>query len=532
MVRRLLWLKWALLRNGLRKDWQRRIGLPASIGLIGWASVAMAGAYLDAMNVLGEQARIELGLWAALLLFMGWVSLPVVIFPLDENLDPDQFSLMPITGPRLVLALAASSIIAPSFVIPLVTNAANLVAFRQVWPAAAVAAVLMAALMLVSGQLFTTVVSAILRTRRGRDLAMVIVAGIGLVGFGAQELIRRTVAENGLEAALLEYPITGLLAALPPVAVQKVVTSAVAGNVWAILGWAVVAIGWILVLGSLWRRLLDWMLTTPQHTPARSRERSRAGFAGGRWWTERTVMARKELRFYVRDPRQRLVWTGAVIFLGLGAASILLGSGSLNLFSDREWLPLMAPVLVLFVGLPIALNMFGWERNAASFLFVLPVKPRSMMLGKNLAVGMGLIVETSLMALIISGVSGSWAILRFLPALMLCAVLCQLSVGNLTSVLTPLRLPREGTDVFAQATEQGCLAIVSQLVSFFAIGLLLVLPSSVMVLTVDFGRVLPEWFAHVFAVIWGAIFYSISLWLAGALLKRRVPEVVSWVQVV
>ena len=36
-------------------------------------------------------------------------------------------------------------------------------------------------------------------------------------------------------------------------------------------------------------------------------------------------------------------------------------------------------------------------------------------------------------------------------------------------LLTPLRLPREGTDVFAQSTEQGCLAIVSQVISFFAI---------------------------------------------------------------
>ena len=107
-----------------------------------------------------------------------------------------------------------------------------------------------------------------------------------------------------------------------------------------------------------------------------------------------------------------------------------------------------------------------------------------------------------------------------------------MAVGNLISVVTPLRLPREGTDVFAQATEQGCLAIVAQVVSFFVIGLLLVLPSSVMVLTVDFGQVFPAWFANVFAVIWGALAYLISLALSSWLLKRRVPEVVGWVQVV
>ena len=35
------------------------------------------------------------------------------------------------------------------------------------------------------------------------------------------------------------------------------------------------------------------------------------------------TLARKELRFYVRDPRQRLVWTGTVIFVGLAVALIV-----------------------------------------------------------------------------------------------------------------------------------------------------------------------------------------------------------------
>ncbi len=186
----------------------------------------------------------------------------------------------------------------------------------------------------------------------------------------------------------------------------------------------------------------------------------------------------------------------------------------------------------MFVGLPIALNLFGWERNAASFLFVMPARPRQLLMGKNLAVTVGLVLETALLAVFLGYLSGAWEALRFIPALTVCAVGCQLAVGNFVSVVTPLRLPREGTDVFSQATEQGCLAIVAQIVSFFVIGLLLVLPSSVMVLTVDFGQVIPPWFANLFAVVWGAIAYGLSLLISGWLLKRRVPEVVGWVQVV
>lgn len=243
-------------------------------------------------------------------------------------------------------------------------------------------------------------------------------------------------------------------------------------------------------------------------------------------------MMSKELRFYIRDPRQRLVWTGAVIFVGLAGASILVGTGSLALFRAQPWLPLLAPGLVLFVGLPIALNVFGWERNAASFLFVLPARPRQLLVGKNLAALIALAIETAGMAVLLAWLSDGWEVLGFIPALTLCAVGCQMAVGNLVSVITPLRLPREGTDVFSQATEQGCLAIVAQLLSFFLIGVLLVIPASVMVLTVGFGSVIAPWIANTVAIVWGAVAYSLSLLLAGWILRRRAPEIVSWVEVV
>ena len=106
-----------------------------------------------------------------------------------------------------------------------------------------------------------------------------------------------------------------------------------------------------------------------------------------------------------------------------------------------------------------------------------------------------------------------------------------MAVGNLVSVIAPLRLPREGTDVFAQSTEQGCLAIISQTVSFFAIGILLVPPASVTVLTVEFGEVINPWYTAGLTIAWGVVLYVISLFLAGRLLRRRMPEVLAWVQV-
>ena len=139
----------------------------------------------------------------------------------------------------------------------------------------------------------------------------------------------------------------------------------------------------------VWRRLLGWMLTTPAQASRPAARARRSGMATGPWGAVSTL-TRKELRFYIRDPRQRLVWTGTVIFVGLAAAGTIAGVTGIFDMRGRVWAPLMAPILVLFVGLPIALNLFGWERNAASYLFVLPAKPYQLLLGKNAAVATAL----------------------------------------------------------------------------------------------------------------------------------------------
>jgi ABC-2 type transport system permease protein len=532
VVRRLTWLKLRLLWNGLRADRQRRVGFPVTVAMLAVGGWYLATRYRAEMTALDGEAALQLSLWAALAFYAGWVTLPVVIFPLDENLDPAQFALAPFTAPQLVTGLGAAALVAPSVVLPVLLLGANLVVFARVLPAALLATALFVPLLVISSQLFTTAISALLRTRRGRDLTVLLVVAIGLGGFSSQQIVRATVSRVGLEQAVLSHPIDHLAGLLPPVAVQRVVTEAAEGRLLGALWFALVATGWVLGLGWVWQRLLGWMLTTPEDSPAPARTARSKGLAGRRGWGVRRVMARKELRFYLRDPRQRLVWTGAVIFVGLAAASILVGSRGIAAFRSREWLPLLAPGLVLFVGLPIALNLFGWERNAASFLFVLPARPRQVIAGKNMAAVLALVLETTALSLLLAFLSESWTVLRFIPALTVCAIGCQLAVGNVVSVLTPLRLPREGTDVFSQATEQGCLAIVAQLVSFGLIGTLLVLPSSVMVLTVGFSEAIPDWFAHLFALVWGSGFYGLSLGVSGWLLKRRIPEVVNWVQVV
>ena len=534
MVRNFVELKARLTWNGVRTDVQRRFGFPIATILLTWLAVWLAGNHLrivDALTESNSDALAQYLGWVALFFFAAWVTLPVIIFPLDENLDPQQLAVLPVSLTDLVKGLTAASLVAPATLVPVVLMTANgavqLGGWWMVLPASAVMIVMLS----VGSQLFSAAVSAILRTRRGRDIATFFILGLAASSFFVYRAVSQSVDRFGLSEAALSNPIMDWALLIPPVAAQRSIVEAANGEALAALLFLAVAGSWTLLMAATWRRLLGWMLTTPAEGSRPASRARRNGMASGAWGVIPSL-ARKELRFYVRDPRQRLVWTGTVIFVGLAIAGTVMGASGFYDVRDNDWAPLVAPILVLFVGLPIALNLFGWERNAASYLFVLPAKPHQLLMGKNLAVSIGLTIETIILAIALAWFTGFWQWTWLVFPLLVSAIGAQLAVGNMVSVLTPLRLPREGTDVFAQSTEQGCLAIVSQVASFFAIGLLLVPPSSVMVLTVSFGQNIPTWFTAGFCILYGAIIYLISLWLASKLLKRRLPEVMAWVQVV
>lgn len=534
MVRHFVTLKAKLTWNGVRHDIQRRFGFPIATILLGWVGIWLATRHLGLSAELASAApgaaEAYQG-WAALVFFLAWVALPVIIFPLDENLDPQQLAVLPISSNRMVLGLAAASLVAPATVVPVTVLAANAYALSAAWWMVVPASIVFVGLLTVGAQLFSAAISAILRTRRGRDIATLLVLGLAAGSFFAYRSVSITVEESGVAEAALGNPIMDWALLLPPVAAQRAIVEAAAGEAFLALVFLAAATLGLIGLALLWRRLLAWMLTTPQEGSRPAARARRMGMATGPWGVIPTL-ARKELRFYVRDPRQRLVWTGTVIFVGLAIGGTIMGATGFFDIRDNDWAPLAAPILVLFVGLPIALNLFGWERNAASYLFVLPTKPHQLLLGKNMAVALALTIETVILATALSLFTGFWNWTWMVVPLMIAAIGCQLAVGNIVSVLTPLRLPREGTDVFAQSTEQGCLAIVSQTVSFFTIGLLLVPPASVTALTVSFGKVISPAFTAASSILWGLVIYSISLALASRLLRRRLPEVMSWVQIV
>ncbi len=533
MAWQLVWLKWRLLANGLRTDRQRQIGLPFIVlGLIGigWA---LSKLYLDTAGSLDTAAVSELGFWVAAAGWVAWATLPVLIFPVDEALDPARFATLPFGRARMMAGLTGAGFLTPPIVVPAMVFSVTAVIWTgpAVTPVVVVAVLVILASVVIGGQTFTTAFSMMVKSKRGRDLTMLFVVGLGLTLYVIQAVVADTVGELGLSEALLTHPISGWAWMVPPGAAHAAIIAAAEGRwlvVLPLLAWSVLGLAG---LAALWFWLLDRLVTQPEATSTRSASRMRpmTDLAG---WSAIGVIARKELRLYVRDPRLRMVWTGGVIFLGIIGASLLLGSTQIDLLRQSPWMVMAAPAVVLFVGLPVALNQFGWERRAASFLFALPARPVQLLVGKNLATVVALTIETAALSAAIAGITGAWSRMVYVPAILVTAIGCQLAVGNLASVLTPLRLPDMGTDVFSQASEHGCLAIGSQVVSFFTIGLLMVPPASAFVLAEWFPETVSAPLVAALSVVWGLTAYLISLALASRLLRRRIPEVLAWVQVV
>ncbi len=230
MVRALVGLKARLTWNGIRSDTQRRFGFPIATILLGWAGWYLATSYVETAGRLDGAALTNFSGWAALLFFAAWVTLPVIIFPLDENLDPQQLAVMPMDHRSMVIGLAAASLVAPATVVPLLVLGANGAVLSEGWWMTIPASLVYLGLLAVGSQLFSAAISAILRTRRGRDIATFLILGLAAGSFFVYRSISTVVDARGLSDAVNSAPIADWALIIPPVAAQRAIVEAAGGS--------------------------------------------------------------------------------------------------------------------------------------------------------------------------------------------------------------------------------------------------------------------------------------------------------------
>jgi ABC-2 type transport system permease protein len=195
MARLLVQLKLRLLRNALRSSTAARISFLVSTGL---AVLVAIGVFVILAQFRGQRTAVDLTAVIFTAFAFGWLILPVFVFGLDGTLDPATLALYPLRVRPLAAGLLAAS---AAGAWPL----ANLIGLLGVTvglgrgpdgiAVALVAVPLQVLFCITLARLVTTSMAGLLRSRRGKDLAVfLIVPIVALYEFFAQVLPKEAAA--------------------------------------------------------------------------------------------------------------------------------------------------------------------------------------------------------------------------------------------------------------------------------------------------------------------------------------------------
>lgn len=471
MVGLALSLRLTLLRNSLRGgavSTQRQLGFAA--GLVGGGSVAIIGFALLA----AARGNPTLAADAAIVVFsfvaLGWVVLPILTFASDDLLDPTRLALLPLTRRELITLLAVASLVG---VAPLATLLASLglvagVARTPLEVAvASTAAVLQVAFCVVLSRLVAASLSGLLRSRRGRDIGIVLTTVVALSFQLINPLMQRFIQPGGSgEAAIssladpFRWTPPGLLASTPML-VQRGET------ISALLRLLLVA-GLVVAGAVLWERLVGRSLVRVD-TAGRGRRRATTLHPrglGSLLPRGRTgAVAAKDLRYLTRDPRRGISQLVGVLFpalaIGLGPAY---SRGGLD-----TWAVFVVCLIAAFAGLQGA-NRFGLDGTSTWMLITSQTSERDArrdLLGGDIAT---LVVAAPLVALVgvgLAALTGGWSYLPSAFGLAAALLLVMTAGSGIAAVQAPYAVPDNPRNAFSSGgTGQGCAA------AFVTLGLL------------------------------------------------------------
>jgi ABC-2 type transport system permease protein len=507
----LVGLRLALLRNGLRRSsWPQQVGL--ALGALAGLPLAFGGFLLLALVPRAEpRAGLLLVEGVFLLLFCGWGLFPLLSFAGDASLDPSRLALLPLRPRELVAGLSLAACIGVAPLCTLVALGGAVVGFGTLGPGLVlvVAAVLVQfALCIVGSRALLTALSRQLRSRRARDLVIVLVS-VTALGFNLALQVGARLAER-LERSDLEAlrPAARVLGWLPTGLAARALVDGGQGRLLAATAELAGATLAVLVLGWWWWHSLQRVLTTAEPA-ARGRARQPAGLFPRPLRSllpadQRGAVAAKELRYVARHPRLRVAW---VISSLLGLALVVFVAISDGL--GHPWM-VLASMSMAFLTAQNSLNQYGFDGAAYWTQVVAGADPRGDLVGRNLASMATGLLTTAVLAVALAAVTGGWLYVPVALCLGAGVLALSLGVADVVSVRFAYPLPEDATNLWAvQGTGQGCLVGLVQMAAFAAQGVL-VAPLAALVVA---GLV--AWTPALVLVCPLAIAYGVFLWRVG-----------------
>jgi len=505
MARHFLRLKLTLLRNGLRSNWLRKLGIGFSVFAWFWLVLATLGLLLASRS----QALVVPLVFDAF--FLGWLFLPLLGMGTDETLDPSRLALLPLERPALMRGLLAASLVGLAPVATLLALSGALIRLRPGLSGTLVIGALLAVellLCVVGSRAMTTLFSGVLRSRRGRDVLVFVLAIAGIVPALAGQIVPRLLVSPN-HRTITVGPAGRALYWLPSGWLAHAVLQARAGHLPVAVAELLAGAGAVAAALWLWGWALQRALTTSEPATAKQARKGPGLFSPPLSFLPRTrtgAVAAKEMRYMWRDPRRRASLLSVVILLAFPVAGIVMGR------THARELVLLAGAGVLILSLQ-AVNQFGLDGPAFWMNVAAGGDPAADLRGKNLAIAVLGAVLVAVEAVVLAVLSGGWS---YLPAAVFlggAAMGVALGVANQASVLAPYPMTDTATNLWGN--NAGCLTALTGLLAMVVTGLLLgpIVAAVAVSLTV--------WRAGLVAVAAGGAIYGFLLWRLGCRLAAN-----------
>jgi ABC-2 type transport system permease protein len=506
-------LKWRLLANA---------GATGREELLGWLSraVGMFVAVTIAVDLATAPRHGGAGLVAVFVaIAVGWIMLPLLAGS-DRALDVARLAVLPLTRRELVVGLFAASLVGapPVATLVLLSGAVPAYAAGRAGTAIVVAdVVVMAVLSIATGRAVSAGLAAAVHSRRGRDLASVVLAIVSAAGYIAWRL-STTLARQVDQ--LRPSRVTEALSWTPPGALARSIADAHSGGLLAAVGGLAYALAVLVAVGWLWARALERQLTNPAATSTgRSATAARAARAPRvRPRTPAAAVWLKDLRYLWRAPVQRANIVTAVVTAGFVTVPLLTGANR-----PSGLVPYVGAVVAFFLETNLSANLFGVDGAGFGAYLLTGADAGEVLRGKALAVTTLVGAIAAVVTLAGCAASGSWAELP--SALLLTAGVITVAAGTglVASVRSPFPVamdtPTFGRTRRPRGRGRAGVAFFAFLIEFALIGVLIA-----MVSISRFALHLGTLPGAVAAALAGAGVAVVSLGAAARYLRSHLPE--------
>lgn len=514
-------MKLSLLRNGLRRSVWRTVGVV--IGML-YALILVAAAVvgLVALRFASVELAADVTVISFSVLSLGWLLMSLLVFGVDETLDPARFALLPVPARALLPGLLIAALIGSPGIATILVSAGLLATWaRGLLPllAAVAALVLGVVTCVLLSRATTAAFASFLGSRRFRDIAFVGLAALGIViavgsnlvsGLGrlGPEQLRPFLADA---AKVLSWTPFGWAWSIPPDVARGQWTYAAAH--------LVLALGLVAVLWKGWEHLLAARLTEPLERTS-SGGQVRVGGLVERLYppTPAGGVALRTLRYWRRDPRYLAGIVGFAI-----APVILIILPIVNPEAGASAIALGAPVLLAWLlGVSMAQDL-SYDGSAVWLHAATGVRGSADRAGRVMSI-LTIFVPLLVAMVLVGGlVTGEWALLPAVAGLSFGLMLAGLGVGCVVGVLWQWPAPPPGANPFTKGNSGGLPALASFSVTS-GVTLLVLLPTVALAV----GSWWVGWLSYltlVSGVATGVAVLLLGIRRGGALLDHRWPEV-------